>query len=128
MIDKPISIALAQLNSHLGNIAGNVECLIDAREKANAGGADIIVTPEMFLSGYPCDDLVLRSDFMREVEAGITRLASVTADGGAAIIVRAPYRVQDGDNVTIYNSVFVLDDGKVIGRRDKGKPAELWRF
>mgnify|MGYP006429852667 CR=1 FL=1 len=119
MIDKPISIALAQLNSHLGNIAGNVECLIDAREKANAGGADIILTPEMFLSGYPCDDLVLRSDFMSEVEAGIIRLASVTADGGAAIIVGAPYREHSGDDVVIYNSVFVLDEGKVIGRRDK---------
>ncbi|ADE38923.1 NAD+ synthase [Candidatus Puniceispirillum marinum] len=119
MIDKPISIALAQLNSHLGNIAANVECLIDAREKANAGGADIIVTPEMFLSGYPCDDLVLRSDFMHEVAAGIARLTQVTADGGAAIIVGAPYREQDGDVVRIYNSVFVLDDGKIIGRRDK---------
>ena len=119
MIDKPISIALAQLNSHLGNIAANVECLIDAREKANAGGADIIVTPEMFLSGYPCDDLVLRSDFMHEVAAGIAHLTQVTADGGAAIIVGAPYREQDGDVVRIYNSVFVLDDGKIIGRRDK---------
>ena len=119
MIDKPISIALAQLNSHLGNIAANVECLIDAREKANAGGADIIVTPEMFLSGYPCDDLVLRSDFMHEVAAGIARLTQVTADGGAAIIVGAPYREQDGNVVRIYNSVFVLDDGKIIGRRDK---------
>ncbi|WP_438996021.1 NAD+ synthase [Candidatus Puniceispirillum sp.] len=119
MIDKPISIALAQLNSHLGNIAANVECLIDAREKATAGGADIIVTPEMFLSGYPCDDLVLRSDFMHEVAAGIAHLTQVTADGGAAIIVGAPYREQDGDVVRIYNSVFVLDDGKIIGRRDK---------
>ena len=119
MIDKPILIALAQLNSHLGNIAGNVECLIDAREKANAAGADIIVTPEMFLSGYPCDDLVLRSDFMREIEAGISHLASLTTDGGAAIIVGAPYREQHGSDVLIYNSVFVLDDGKIIGRRDK---------
>ncbi|MDB2390221.1 NAD+ synthase [Alphaproteobacteria bacterium] len=119
MIDKPISIALAQLNSHLGNIAGNVEALIDAREKANASGACIIVTPEMFLSGYPCDDLVLRSDFMNEVEAGISRLADLTADGGAAIIVGAPCRLQDGNDVIIYNSVFVLDEGKIIGRRDK---------
>ena len=119
MIDKPISIALAQLNSHLGNIASNVETLIDAREKANASGADIIVTPEMFLTGYPCDDLVLRSDFMCEVEAGISHLAEVTSDGGAAIIVGAPYREQDGNNVNIFNSVFVLDGGKIIGRRDK---------
>ncbi|MEK9856351.1 MAG: nitrilase-related carbon-nitrogen hydrolase, partial [Rhodobiaceae bacterium] len=61
------SIALAQLNSHLGNIPANVARLLEARRQAASLDADIIVTPEMYLSGYPCDDLVLRSDFMGEV-------------------------------------------------------------
>ena len=64
---KVTSIALAQLNSHLGNIGSNVARLLDARRDAAAVGADIVVTPEMYLSGYPCDDLVLRSDFMNKV-------------------------------------------------------------
>ena len=109
------SIALAQLNSHLGNIETNVLRLLEARRQAAAVGADIIVTPEMYLSGYPCDDLVLRSDFMDEVAAGLQKLASATSDGGPAIIVGAPHV----ENDVITNSVFVLDDGKLQARRDK---------
>ena len=109
------SIALAQLNSHLGNVSANVSRLLESRRQAAAVGADIIVTPEMYLSGYPCDDLVLRSDFMGEVAAGLQQLAAATADGGPAIIVGAPH-VEDG---VITNSVFVVDEGSVQARRDK---------
>jgi NAD+ synthase len=109
------SIALAQLNSHLGNIDANVARLLDARRDAAAVGAEIVVTPEMYLSGYPCDDLVLRSDFMDEVAAGLAHLATATSDGGPAIIVGAPH-VEDG---VITNAVFVIDDGAVTARRDK---------
>ena len=109
------SIALAQLNPHLGNIGANVARLLDARRDAAAVGADIIVTPEMYLSGYPCDDLVLRSDFMAGVAAGLSDLAVVTSDGGPAIIVGAPH-AEDG---VITNAVFVIDDGAVTARRDK---------
>ena len=109
------AIALAQLNPHLGNITGNVARLLEARRSATDAGASVIVTPEMYLSGYPCDDLVLRSDFMDEVAAGLSSLAATTADGGPAIIVGAPH-VRDG---VITNSVFVLDDGEIKARRDK---------
>ena len=109
------SIALAQLNSHLGNIDANVARLLDARRDAAAVGADIVVTPEMYLSGYPCDDLVLRSDFMNEVAAGLSDLAAATSDGGPAIIVGAPH-AEDG---VVTNAVFVIDDGAVTARRDK---------
>ena len=109
------SIALAQLNPHLGNISANVARLLDARRDAAAVGADIIVTPEMYLSGYPCDDLVLRSDFMNEVAAGLSKLAEATANGGPAIIVGAPH----AENGAITNAAFVIDDGAVVARRDK---------
>ena len=111
----PLSIALAQLNPHLGNVRANLDRLADARAKAAQNGAAVIVTPEMYLAGYPCDDLVLRSDFMDEVAASIDELTALTKDGGPAIIVGAPY-TEDG---LIYNSVFVLDGGELIGRRDK---------
>ena len=110
-----ISIAIAQLNPHLGNVRANLDRLIEARAKAAANGAAILVTPEMYLAGYPCDDLVLRSDFMDDIAVAIKELAALTADGGPAIIVGAPYAAGD----LIYNSVFVLDDGRVLGRRDK---------
>ena len=109
------AIALAQLNPHLGNITANVARLLEARRSAADAGASIIVTPEMYLSGYPCDDLVLRSDFMGEVAAGLQTLAAATADGGPAIIVGAPHE-EDG---VITNAVFVLDEGEVRTRRDK---------
>ena len=114
-MDKPLSIALAQLNPHLGNIAGNRDKLIEARRQASKSGAAIVVTPEMYLAGYPCDDLVLRTDFMAEIHQALLDLALLTSDGGPAIIVGAPHAT----NGAIYNSVFVLDDGRIIARRDK---------
>ncbi len=112
---KSFAMALAQLNPRLGDVAGNIDRLAKARVEAAKNGAAVIVTPEMYLSGYPCDDLVLRDDFMRDVAAGIERLATITADGGPAIIVGAPH-VKNGH---IFNAVFVLDDGKKVAHRDK---------
>ena len=110
-----MSVALAQLNSHLGDVSANCQKLLQMRERAAAKGADIILTPEMFLAGYPADDLVLRADFMDRIEAAISRLAKATADGGPAIIVGAPCRDKD----VLYNSAFILDGGKIVARRDK---------
>ena len=112
---NPVRIALAQLNAHLGNIDANISRLAGARANAAANGAEIIVTPEMYLSGYPCDDLVLRDDFMNDVAIGIDKLAALTSDGGPAIAVGAPIK----DSGRIYNSVIVLDNGKQIARFDK---------
>lgn len=112
---KPVLIALAQMNAHLGKVNANVSRLAEARAKSALQGAEIIVTPEMFLSGYPCDDLVLRNDFMADVAAGIDQLTELTSDGGPAIVVGAPAAI-DG---AIYNSVFVLDGGKQLARFDK---------
>lgn len=108
-----LSIALAQLNPHLGNIAANARRLESAREEVR--DADVIAAPEMYLAGYPVDDLVLRSDFMDEVRLGLERLAALTRDGGPAIVTGAPH-VEDGK---VRNSVFVLDEGRVMARRDK---------
>lgn len=110
-----VSLALAQLNPHLGDVSANCQKLLQMRERAAAKGADIILTPEMFLAGYPADDLVLRADFMDRIEAAISRLAKATADGGPAIIVGAPCRDKD----VLYNSAFILDGGKIVARRDK---------
>ena len=112
---EKLSIALAQLNPHLGNVHLNTEKLILAHKKAIKMGADIIITPEMFLAGYPCDDLVYRDDFIAEIEASLNELAKLTNDGKPAIIVGAP-RKNDG---VLFNSLFVLDDGKIIHHYDK---------
>ena len=108
-------IALAQLNAHVGHVSDNLNAFQQARERSAALGADIIVSPEMFLSGYPCDDLVLRDDFMISVERAIDDLISLSADGGPAMIIGAPYR----EAGKIYNSAFVIDKGALLARRDK---------
>ena len=110
-----LSIAMAQLNPHLGNVRTNKEKLISAHNKAINLGADIMITPEMYLAGYPCDDLVYRNDFMAEIQAALYELATHTKGEKPAIIVGAP-RKQDG---VLYNSLFVLEDGKIAHHYDK---------
>lgn len=110
-----LAIALAQLNAHVGHVSDNLNSFQQARERSAALGADIIVSPEMFLSGYPCDDLVLRDDFMISVERAIDDLISLSADGGPAMIIGAPCR----EAGKIYNSAFVIDKGALLARRDK---------
>ena len=110
-----LAIALAQLNAHVGHVEDNLKRFIQARERSASLGADVIVSPEMFLTGYPCDDLVLRRDFMGLVEDAIQSLVEISRDGGPAIIVGAPHN-RDG---LLYNSAFIIDKGEVVGRRDK---------
>ena len=109
-------IFLAQLNPTGGDIEGNYKILVAARERALQEKVDIILAPEMFLSGYPIDDLVLRPDFMYSIEKHINKLADKTKTG-PAIIVGAPRN----DNGVLRNSAFILDEGKIIGYRDKSK-------
>ncbi|XDZ64661.1 NAD+ synthase [Alphaproteobacteria bacterium LSUCC0684] len=110
--------AMAQLNSTVGDITGNARKLLDARKTAMAQGADIIVAPEVYLSGYQVDDLVQVEGFLEKVEETVGMLAAATSDGGPGIIVGAPRRDEKG---FIRNSVYVLDGGEIIGVRDKAR-------
>src|SRR6056300_1487390 len=109
-----INIALAQLNPKVGDVKGNVSKLINIRNDLGKN-IDIIVVPELYLTGYPIDDLVLRNDFLELVENEINQLAKLTDDGNAAIVIGAPRK----DKGFLRNSVFVLDEGKVLSFRDK---------
>jgi NAD+ synthase len=109
-----LKITLAQLNPVVGDIIGNVNKLIKIRSNLNTD-IDIIVLPELYLTGYPIDDLVLRNDFLELVENQINDLAKLTNDNKAAIILGAPRR----EKTSIRNSVFVLDKGKIVTFRDK---------
>ena len=109
-----IKIALAQLNPIVGDIKGNINKLIKIRNDLN-NSTEIIVVPELYVTGYPIDDLVLRNDFLELVQNEINNLAKLTSDGKAAIIIGAPRK----ENKTIRNTVYVLDNGKVLSFRDK---------
>ena len=84
-----IKIALAQLNPIVGDVKGNINKLINIRNALN-NRTEIIVVPELYVTGYPIDDLVLRNDFLELVQNEINNLAKLTSDGKAAIIIGAP--------------------------------------
>ena len=109
-----LKIALAQLNPIVGDVKGNIKKLIKVRSTLNKD-IDIIVAPELYVTGYPIDDLVLRDDFLQLVKNEIEQLAELTKDNNAAIIIGAPRKEKE----SIKNSVFILDHGKIITYRDK---------
>ena len=109
-----LKIALAQLNPIVGDVKGNIKKLIKVRSTLNKD-VDIIVAPELYVTGYPIDDLVLRDDFLELVKNEIEQLAELTKDNNAAIIIGAPRKEKE----SIKNSVFILDQGKIITYRDK---------
>ena len=72
---KRLRIAIAQLNATVGDLAGNAARILDFARRARAGGADLLLTPELALSGYPPEDLLMRQDFYRACAAQLELLA-----------------------------------------------------
>ena len=110
-----LRIALAQLDPTVGDLAGNLARLRRARAEAAAGRADIMVLPELYLAGYPPEDLVRKPSFARATRAAAEQLAAETRDGGPALIVGTVW--PDGDK--LYNAAVVIDGGEIVGVRYK---------
>jgi len=110
-----LTIALAQINPTVGNIHANLERVREARRQAAARDADLVVYPELVVSGYPPEDLVLKPLFQELVEGAVAALAAETADGGPALLVGAPWRVKG----RLYNAALLLDGGAVAAVRLK---------
>ncbi|MBY5553227.1 NAD+ synthase [Rhizobium leguminosarum] len=108
-------IAIGQLNPTVGDVAGNLAKAREARADAAREGAHLLVLTELFISGYPPEDLVLKPAFIRACWKAVETLAADTADGGPGVIIGFPRQDETGR----YNSVAVLDAGKVIAVRDK---------
>src|SRR3984885_15031602 len=99
-------IALAQLNPVMGDIAGNLARARAAR--AEARDADVVLFSELFITGYPPEDLVLKPALQADARAAIESLAADTADGGPALLIGAPW-AEEGK---LYNAMLLLDGGK----------------
>jgi NAD+ synthase len=100
-------IACAQANPIVGDVPGNLAMARALRAEARAAGADLIAFPELFLIGYPPEDLVLKPAAVADCRAAVEALAADTADGGPAVAVGVPWRGEDG----LHNAVAVLDGG-----------------
>ncbi|MCX7177358.1 MAG: NAD+ synthase, partial [Proteobacteria bacterium] len=74
-----LRIAIAQINCVVGDLAGNARRILDAAARARKQGADLLMTPELALSGYPPEDLLLRPDFYRAAERELQQLATSVA-------------------------------------------------
>jgi len=90
-----LRIALAQLNPHEGQVRHNLANIRRARAEAARLGADLVVTPEFSIAGYPAEDLVRKPAFVAACEEVLAELAADTADGGPGLIVGGPWA--DGD-------------------------------
>ena len=115
MSEPQFTITLAQLNPTVGDVAGNAAKARAAREKAKAAGADLVVLSELFIAGYPPEDLVLKPAFQAACRAAVEELARETADGGPAMLIGTPW-VENGK---LYNAVALLDEGRIAARRFK---------
>ena len=110
-----LSLALAQLNPTVGDIAGNIAKLLEARLAANVMGVDLLVTSELFVCAYPPEDLVVKPSFLDAVEDAVQALALETASGGPAILLSTPWR----EKGKLYNATLLLADGKIAGKTYK---------
>jgi NAD+ synthase len=112
MTDR-LTIALAQTGQRVGDLAGNAAAMLDWRGRAK--GADLVMFPELQLTGYPPEDLVLKPEFVRQAMEHAERLTDATADGGPAMLFGSVHA--EGGNV--FNAAILADGGKVVARRFK---------
>ncbi len=101
-----LRVAVAQLNAVLGDLAGNVARIADFAERAKALGADVLLTPELALCGYPPEDLLLRPDFYRACDAALDELAARVE--GITLVVGHP----EEEAGRRYNAASVLEKGQ----------------
>jgi NAD+ synthase len=108
-------IALAQVGCTVGDVLGNAARARSARAKAAEFGADLVMYSELFLSGYPPEDLVLKPAFLEACRGVCEELARETGDGGPALLIGLPW----GEGQTCYNAYALLDRGRIEAVRFK---------
>ena len=116
-LNDKISIAAAQLNPVVGDLKGNLEKARSALCDARTMGADLLVFPELFITGYPPEDLVLKPAFQKASMDAVRDLADSMKEGDPAMLVGTIWR--DGDK--LHNSVAFLQDGEISTLRHKVK-------
>jgi NAD+ synthetase len=112
-----MKIALAQINTTVGDLAGNEAKILDAYRRGAAAGADLVLVPELAITGYPPRDLLLRGSFVRENLAVLDRLARATERAGLAVGYVGANPTRPGREAT--NAVALCQHGDVLATRTK---------
>ena len=121
-----LRLALAQLNTHVGNISGNADAIVDWSARAAEAGADLVIFPEMALTGYPVEDLALRETFVDGSRLALEQLAVRLQDEGLGelTVITGYLDRSEADSATRrgrlpQNAAAVLHGGKIICRQAK---------
>src|SRR3954464_4052846 len=101
-------LALAQIDPTVGDLDGNRDLILARIEEARTAGADLVLLPELAVTGYPPEDLLLRPGFVRAARESLERIAAETR--GLVALVGVP--LLDGH---LYNACAICEDGKVTG-------------
>ncbi len=107
-MEKLVRIAVAQVNTTVGDLDGNTAKIIDYIGRATQAGADIVAFPELAITGYPPEDLLLKDGFVRKNMECLDRIAAESK----GIVSVVGFVERDGG---IYNSAAVISDGELIG-------------
>lgn len=108
-----MQIAIAQLNATVGDLRDNAKKIIAQANLAKSKGAQLIVTPELALCGYPPEDLLLRQDF---IQANATILQEIASNiHGITLIIGHPHQVEG----KLYNAASIIQDGKIVSTYSK---------
>jgi NAD+ synthetase len=112
-----MKVALAQINTTVGDFAGNEARLLDAYQRGVAAGVELVVAPELATTGYPPRDLLLRRGFVRRNLEVLDRLAAATGPTGLLVGCVGENPVRPGREVT--NAVALLQHGRILATRTK---------
>jgi NAD+ synthase len=105
-----LNVALAQMNQRVGDLEGNAAAILAMREKA--AGADLLLCPELQVTGYPPEDLVLKPEFVRRTMEVTERLVDATASPGPAVLIGTIF----AEGGAAYNAMVLANEGRVLGR------------
>ena len=114
-------VALAQINATVGDIDGNEAKVRERLARAREAGAQLVLFPELAVTGYPPEDLLLKEHFLADARAAVERIAADAQ--GIVALVGFPERADD-----VYNAAAVLADGERAGHLPQGQPAQLRRL
>ena len=114
-----MKIALAQTNTTVGDLCGNTQKILAFAQRATASKAEVVVFPELTLTGYPPRDLLEKQSFLDGVEQHLERLAADAANLGVALIVGTVTRRSEASGRPIYNTAAVVQGGRVVFRQHK---------